>query len=60
MLCKVTQMEGYNEDNKDQYELAKKQGGKITCDDAGNKVIEKLMLNEVFFAEKDPSKTSTY
>ena len=57
MMCKVTQLEKYNEDDKEQYEKAILQGSKISCAD-GNKVIEKLMLNEVFMAEKDPSKTS--
>lgn len=60
MLCTVTQMESYAKDKTSEYDKAKRQGTRIYSDESGNKITERLILNEVFLAEKDPSKTSTY
>lgn len=60
-MCKITAMGKYDESQRDEYdEQEARYGSKIFCDQDGNLIINKLMLNEVFLAEKDASKTSIY
>ena len=61
MNVKVTQLEKFDEDQTEAYrQQCLEQGCSISCDDHDNMIIDKLMLNEVFLAEKDTSKTSMY
>lgn len=61
MNAKVTELEKFDCDKKQEYkDQCIKQGCKIESDENGNMIINKLVLNEVFLAEKDASKTSTY
>lgn len=61
MNCKITQLNKYDEAEREDYDAEESRyGSAITQDEVGNKIVNKLMLNEVFLAEKDASKTSIY
>ena len=61
MNCRIKQLGKYDETEREAYdEQEKRYGSDITEDEEGNLIVNKLILNEDFLAEKDASKTSIY